>query len=275
MTSRPTEFITSKANPLVKDILGLRRSKRRRRDEGITLVEGFKILSLAMASGCHPVVVLYDPQTLTDEERPILVQARSLGGTVRAVSKAVLTVASVREGPMACVASVRLSEWTLDDVQLSPTPLVLVIERLEKPGNMGALARTASAGGADVMIAADSQTDIFSPATVHASLGAVFALPVVRCTGAEARAWLRDHGITVVATSPGADRYYFEIDMARSVAIAVGNEHRGLSDDWLVEGELALIPMSGTMNSLNATTAGGIVLFDALRQRIEAKGATA
>ncbi len=273
MTSlRPDEVITSKSNPLVKDIVGIRRSARRRRDEQVTLVESYKILALALESGNIPLVVLYDPVHMSEEDREILERASTLGGRVRAATTAVLASASVREGPMGCVASVHLVERRLDDVVLSEVPLVLAVEGLEKPGNLGALARTASAAGADVMITADSQTDIFSPATVHASLGSVFELPVVRCTSDEALSWLRDHRIEVVATSPGADRYYFEIDLAQPVAIAVGNEHRGLGDRWLEAGTLALIPMSGPMNSLNATTAGGIVLFDAVRQRMVAGG---
>lgn len=268
--SRTPDLITSKSNPLVKDILSIRRSSRRRRDEQVTLVESYKILSLALDMGNRPLTVLYDESRADDEDRAILAQAEGLGATVRAVSTGVLAVASVREGPMGCVAAVRLAERSLDDVVLGPTPLVLAMECLEKPGNLGALARTASAGGVDVLIAADSQTDIFSPPTVHASLGSVFQLPVVRCTTDEALAWLREHGITVVATSPGADKAYFEHDLTEPVAIAVGNEHRGLSDRWLEAGLLALIPMSGPMNSLNATTAGGIVLFEAVRQRIVA-----
>jgi TrmH family RNA methyltransferase len=264
------ETITSKANPLVKEIAAVRRSTRRRRTEGVTIVEGYKILGLAIDAGSEPVVVLYDDGRSTDEDRRLLDRARDAGATVRPVSTAVLATASVREGPMGCVATVRLAERSLADIDLSPRPLVLVMEGLEKPGNLGALARTASAAGADVMIAADSQTDIYSPATVHASLGAVFHLPVVRCTGAEALAWLDEKGIAVIATSPGADRAYFEHDLTEPVAIAVGNEHRGLGDEWLAAGKLALIPMDGPMNSLNATTAGGIVLFDAIRQRLVA-----
>jgi TrmH family RNA methyltransferase len=262
--------ITSKSNPLVKEILALRRSTRRRRAESATLVEGFKILELALDAGNRPLIVLYDAERSTAEDQVLLDRARSAKAIVRPVSTAVLATASVREGPMGCVASVELAEPSLADINLSAVPLILVMEGLEKPGNLGALARTASAAGADALIAADTQTDIYSPATVHASLGAVFKLPVVRCSGDEAIAWLVDRGIGVIATSPGADHFYFELDMTGPIAIAVGNEHRGLRDSWLDAGTLALIPMEGPMNSLNATTAGGIVLFEAIRQRVVA-----
>jgi TrmH family RNA methyltransferase len=259
--------ITSKTNPLVKEFAALRRSAGRRRHEGVTLVEGFKILDLAIDAGNRPIVVLHDAGSTVADDRRVLERARKMGATVRPVTTEVLSKVSAREGPMGCVASVHLAEWPLSKIELSRIPLILVVEGLEKPGNLGALARTASAAGADALIAADSQTDIFSPATVHASLGSVFQLPVVRCSTADALEYLKHKGIEVVATSPDADKHYFELDLASPVAIAVGNEHRGLGDDWLQAGRRALIPMSGPMNSLNATTAGGIVLFEAIRQR--------
>lgn len=270
MTPSPnTDIITSKANPLVKDVLALRRSARRRRNERLTLVEGYKILSLALDNGNRPVLVLHDDD-VRPEDRSVLDRARGMGATVRQVTTAVLAVVSVREGPMGCVAEVHLAERSLDDIELSPNPLLLVMQSLEKPGNLGALARTASAGGADALLAVDAQTDIYSPATVHASLGAVFQLPVVSCTSAEALEWLAANDIEVIATTPSATAFYFEHDLTRRIAIGVGNEHRGLSDEWLRVGLGALIPMDGPMNSLNATTAGGIVLFEAVRQRIVA-----
>jgi TrmH family RNA methyltransferase len=274
MTRAPhLDLITSKANPLVKDVVALRRSARRRRHEQLTLVEGYKILALALDQGNRPVLVLHDDDVRA-EDRIVLDRARTLGATVRQVSPSVLAAASVREGPMGCVAEVRLAERTLDDIALSRQPLVLVMQGIEKPGNLGALARTASAAGADALIAVDAQTDIYSPATVHASLGSVFQLPVVSCATAEALPWLAAHSIEIIATTPSAQVYYFELDLAGPIAIAVGNEHRGLGAEWFEAGTGALIPMSGPMNSLNATTAGGIVLFEAVRQRIVARRST-
>ncbi|HEY6739012.1 MAG TPA: RNA methyltransferase [Actinopolymorphaceae bacterium] len=267
--------ITSKLNPLVKDFLALRRSARRRRIEQLSLVEGFKILKLALDAGSTPAVVLYSTAKMTDEEYLLLERARRQGATVREVTEPVLTKVSAREGPLGCVASVRVAETDLSGLKLSPNPLLVVMEGLEKPGNLGSLARTASAGGADALITADSQTDIYSPATIHASLGSVFDLPVVRCSTQECIPWLQSRGIEIVATTPGAKSAYYELDLSGPVALAIGNEHRGLSPAWLEAGTHALIPMTGSMNSLNATIAGGIVLFEALRQRAVAEGSEA
>jgi TrmH family RNA methyltransferase len=260
-------MVTSPANPLVKEILAFRRSYRRRRAEGRTLVEGFKILELALHSGAVPDILLYDPRKMTEQDESLVARARELGSTVREVSPSIIAKVSVREGPLGCVASVRIAEAELDDLHLSAIPLIMVMEGLEKPGNLGALVRTASAAGSDALIAADSKADIYSPATVHASLGAVFQLPVVRCSSGSAIKWLQRKRITVISTSPSAAKAYYELDLTRRLAIAIGNEHRGLSEAWLAAGTQALIPMSGPMNSLNATTSGGIVLFEAVRQR--------
>jgi TrmH family RNA methyltransferase len=262
-----TPIITSRTNPLVKEILALRRSARHRRAEGLSLVEGFKILKLALDAGSVPHVVLYDDRKMHADEWAELERARAMGATTRLVAPDVLIRASAREGPLNCVASVRVAESTLESLRLQRPPLLIVMEGLEKPGNLGSLARTASAAGADALITANSQTDIYSPATVHASLGAVFSLPVVRCTSDEAIEWLHRSGIEIIATSPGAEKAYYELDLTGPLAIVIGNEHRGLSSKWLEGGTLALIPMSGPMNSLNATIAGGIVLFETLRQR--------
>lgn len=260
-------MITSRTNPFVKDIQALRRSARLRRHEGLSLVEGFKILKLALDAGSTPNVVLYDDSRMREDEWAELERARAMGATTRLVAPDVLVRASAREGPLNCVASVKVAESSLESLTLQKPPLLILMEGLEKPGNLGSLARTASAGGADALITADAQTDIYSPATVHASLGAVFDLPVVRCSSDEALVWLDEKGIEVVATTPQAEKAYYDLDLTGPLAIGIGNEHRGLSSKWLNAGTGALIPMTGSMNSLNATIAGGIVLFETLRQR--------
>jgi TrmH family RNA methyltransferase len=260
-------IVTSRKNPLVKKLRALRTSSGRRRREGLSLIEGYKILELAVGSGSALDTVLYDSESSSGDEVDLIEQAAAAGATTRAVTPAVLSCVSARSGPLGCVAAVSVAETRLTQLRLSGNPLLMVAEALEKPGNLGSLARTASAAGADALIAVDSSTDVFAPAALHASLGAVFALPVVRCSSRQALAWMHDRGIAVVATSPAGRSAYYELDLARPLAVAVGNEYRGLSQPWLDAGTPARIPMTGTMNSLNATVAGGIVLFEAVRQR--------
>ena len=225
------------------------------------------MLELTLRVGSVPAILLYDETGLTDDEWLLIERSTAGGAATRAVASDILVCLSVRKGPLGCVSAVRIAETGLSEVALRSQPLLIVTEGLEKPGNLGSLVRTASAAGADALIAADSHSDVFAPAALHASLGAVFDLPVVRCSSPAALQWLRANSIAVVATSPAAKSAYYELDLTRPVAIAIGNEYRGLSPAWLESGVRTCIPMTGSMNSLNATVAGGIVLFEALRQR--------
>lgn len=260
------ESITSTKNPIVKSFVALRRP-RRRRQASLTLVEGFQILRLAINVGFYPKIVLYTPKTANDADCALLDLASKHGALVIGVTDQVMERVSLREGPLGCVASVPMQYTQLESLKVPKNSMFLLAEGLEKPGNIGALVRTASAAGANGVIIVDPQTDGLAPACVHASLGAVFSIPLVETTTAEALAWLKQQGIQVIATTPDAKKYYFDVDLRGPICIAVGNEHRGLSDPWLTVGTPVLIPMSGPMNSLNATSAGAIVLFDAVRQR--------
>lgn len=265
-----TEFISSTKNQIVKSFVALRRP-RRRRQASLTLVEGFKILRLAIDAGFYPQTVLYTPETTNDSDRGLLHLARENGARIISATDQVMERVSQREGPLGCVASVPMQYTPLESLESSKNSLLLVVEALEKPGNIGALIRTASAAGARGVIVVDSQTDALAPACIHASLGAVFGIPLVNTTTAQALNWLQQHEIQIIATSPDAKKYYFEVNLREPICVAVGNEHRGLSDAWLKAGTPVQIPMSGPMNSLNATSAGAIVLFEAVRQRFDSR----
>jgi RNA methyltransferase, TrmH family len=181
---------------------------------------------------------------------------------------------SIREGPLGCVATVHTARrYELDTLKLSRSPLLVIAEGIEKPGNLVVLIRSASAAGADAFITVDSQTDVFEPGCVHASLGSVFTTQVVQTTSGACTAWLATQGIEVLSTTPAGRHAYFEQDMTGPVAIAVGNEHRGLSDQWLETGTPVRIDMVGPMNSLNASVAGAVLMFEAVRQRTVASAA--
>ena len=259
-------LISSTKNPIVKSFVALRQSKRRRLAR-LTLVEGFQILRLAMESGFHPQTLLYTPKTANDADSKLLQLARENGAKVFPVTDQIMKRVSQREGPLGCVASVPIQYTPLESLKFSQNSLFLVAESLEKPGNIGALIRTASAAGARGVIVVNPQTDALAPACIHASLGAIFSIPLIETTTALALSWLNQHNIQIIATSPDAKKYYFEIDLRKPTCVVVGNEHRGLSSTWLKSGIPVQIPMTGPMNSLNATSAGAIVLFEAVRQR--------
>jgi RNA methyltransferase, TrmH family len=258
--------ITSPSNQLVREVGALHR-KRVRASTGLTVIEGFQILRMAILGGRNPRHVLYFPALMEPEDWDVLADAGRLGARCIEISAQVLKKLSLREGPLACIATVPIVRRALDEVTISSSPLLLVAEQLEKPGNLGALVRTASAAGADAVIVADARTDVYSPACIHASLGAVLVAAVAEATSDAAIRWLNAAGVSLVPATPAGSLPYDDIDMTGPIAIVVGNEHHGVAPMWLTAGQGARIPMVGPMNSLNATTAGGIMLYEAVRQR--------
>lgn len=258
--------ITSPSNQLVKQVAALHR-KRVRASTGLTVIEGFQILRMAILGGRAPGHVLYFPPLMAREDWSVLADAERLGSHGIEISAQVLNKLSLREGPLACIATVPILRRSIDEVTIPSSALLLVAEQLEKPGNLGALIRTASAAGVDAVIVADARTDLYAPACIHASLGAALVAAVAESTSAAAIRWLDAAGVTIVAATPAGSVPYDEVDLTGPVAIVVGNEHHGVAPMWLTAGPGARIPMEGPMNSLNATTAGGIMLFEAVRQR--------
>lgn len=157
---------------------------------------------------------------------------------------------------------------TLADLRLPERPLLLVLEAVEKPGNLGAILRTADAAGVDAVLVCEAGTDLFNPNVLRASVGAFFTVPTVEADGAAVRAWLRERGIAAVATTPAADRLHTELDLTGPTALVLGAEDKGLSDAWLREADArARLPMLGAVDSLNVGVTAAIVAYEAVRQR--------
>ncbi|HEX4721119.1 MAG TPA: RNA methyltransferase, partial [Pseudonocardiaceae bacterium] len=173
-----------------------------------------------------------------------------------------------RESPDGWLAVVRTVPTDLAALDLSPNPLALVCESVEKPGNLGAMLRTADAVGADAVIAAQPITDWGNPNVVRASKGTVFAVPVAAADSVDVLAWARKGGLRVVAATPDTDTLFTDVDLSGPTVIAVGSEKHGLTDAWLEPADvLVRIPMAGLVNSLNVATSAAIMLYEALRQR--------
>ena len=156
----------------------------------------------------------------------------------------------------------------MEQLHLSNSPLLLVIEAVEKPGNLGALLRTADAAGVEAVIICDKATDIHNPNVIRSSLGLVFSIPVVQVSSQDALNWLRARRIRTMAATPSAQSCHTEIDCHGPLAIVVGTESTGLSPVWLESADItARIPMLGHGDSLNVSVAAGIMLYEAVRQR--------
>jgi len=269
MLVMPAELeITSPANPRIKQLVALRR--RRARDEaGVTLVEGRAEIALALAAGVRPRSLYYCPALASPGEPDLAARAREVGADVVRVSRPVFEKVSYREGPDGWLAVVPAIEASLGHLHPGPRPLVLVCAGLEKPGNLGAILRTADAAGAAAVVAADPVTDWGNPNVVRASKGTVFSVPVASATSAEVLAWIAARGLRIVAATPAATALVTDADLTGPVAIAVGAEQAGLPADWLEHADVRVrIPMFGRVDSLNVSASAAILAYEAVRQRL-------
>lgn len=262
-------LITSPANPRLKGLTGLRR-RRVREAEGRTLLEGFEELSLALGAGLVPTTVYYCPDLMADPETQLDVVRAAAGDGAEAVrlGRAAFEKVAYREGPDGFLAVVPTPTRTTADLALNGTPLVLVCEGVEKPGNLGAMLRTADAAGVDAVIAADPVTDWGNPNVVRASKGTVFTVPVVSDTTQATLERLARDDIPLVAATPDTDIEHTDLDYTGPVAIAVGAEKYGLTPGLLEAATHRVrIPMVGRANSLNVATSAAILLYEVVRQR--------
>lgn len=264
--------ITSLQNPRVKYVVKLRDDRRQRQREGVTLVEGAYEMELALASGMRPLEVFYCPELAGGKAVPGLDPSTGSGQYLApvTVSRAVFEKMSHREGPDGWLAVFPLPRRSLDRLALSPSPLLVLAQSVEKPGNLGAILRSADAAGVDGLLVCDPRVDLYNPNAIRASRGTLFTVPAVETTSAEAIAWLRGRGIRILAATPQAETLHFEADLRGPLCIAVGAEDEGLSDFWLQNADLQVkIPMAGKVNSLNVSASTAILLYEAVRQRRE------
>jgi RNA methyltransferase, TrmH family len=270
---RPPLKITSADNPRVKSAVRLR-DRKERDATGRFLAEGTREVARAIAAGLKPVE-FYACQTLLKSQ--ISSALASLGITqeiqdtcqVYDVSESILAKAAYHDRPEGIIGVFEAPIRSLDTLKPpSSKALYLVAVGIEKPGNLGALARTASGAGAHGLIVADGVCDAFNPNAIRASTGAVFTLPIVPGSHQQTLAFLQKHNITLLVSTPSDAAIYTQADMTGSVAIAIGAEDQGLSDDWLAAGKRIRIPMAQSpVDSLNASVAGALLLYEAVRQR--------
>ena len=203
-----------------------------------------------------------------DVQREVVTRVRALGSETQQLGRAAFEKVAYREGPDGFLAVVDAVTRTCADLTVGQAPLVLLCQGVEKPGNLGAMLRTADAAGAAAVIAADPVTDWGNPNLVRASKGTVFSVPVATDSTEATLQWLRDHDITLVATTPDTDLDYTDVDYTGPVAVAVGAEKYGLTDEVLAAAQRKVrIPMAGRANSLNVATSAAIVIYEAVRQR--------
>jgi TrmH family RNA methyltransferase len=253
--------IISLQNPKVKQIVKLREDKRQRQSDGLMLVEGHDELTLAISTGLKPQMLLTAPEIAT---RTIdMPEAETL-----TVTRAVFKKMSYRDNPDGWLGIFPIPKTSLEEIKLSDPAFVIVAESIEKPGNLGAILRTADAARVDAVIVCDPRVDVWNPNVVRASRGAIFTLQIVESANSNALAWLRSQGMQILAATPSADKLYTDVNLRESVAIAVGTEDKGLTDFWMSNADIKVkIPMMGKVNSLNVSIATALLAYEAVRQR--------
>lgn len=258
------ETITSTANERVKRLLRLRERKEREAS-GLTIVEGERELLRALDAGVE-VVELYRCG------RPGAAALKRLEGGAKAkcveLAPRVFEKVSYGDKTQGLIAVARVKSRSLKELKLGAPALIVVLEAIEKPGNLGALLRSCDAAGVDGVILTEAATDLYNPNVIRSSLGAVFTVNVVSSGNQEAHDFLKKNKLTMLATSPDAPKPYAQVDMKKPLAIIMGSEEAGLSAFWLKSSDIkAFIPMKGAVDSLNVSTSAAIVLYEAIRQR--------
>ena len=261
-------LLTSTANPRIKAAVALR--DRRERDRtGLTLVDGSREVRRSLEGGASIVeAFICEPLLAGEDARAMLDRLAAKGVSVHLVTESVMARVSFGERAEGVVAVARIPSLELADLALPDDPLVVVVEGVEKPGNVGAVLRSADGAGADAVVAADARTDLYNPNVVRASVGTVFGVPIASASTRATLDWLRDRGLRVIAARVDADRLYSDVDLTGPLAIAVGAETDGLSAAWSGTGiEAVRLPMLGIADSLNVSATAAILLYEARRQR--------
>jgi RNA methyltransferase, TrmH family len=259
--------VTSLQNPLIKNVLLLGEKPSARKEQNRIVIEGLREIRLAIASGFKITDLFYTPDFVADSDLKSLLP-REYGVELTEVSLDVFNRMAYRKDRDGLIALAEPKRLEFDDLQLRKQPLLLVLETVEKPGNLGALLRTADAANLDAVIICDPQTDIYNPNAIRSGIGCIFTMPVVTASSADAIAWLREKGIKIFGTALTATRYYHKTDFRQPAAIVMGSEASGLSDTWLKGADdLIKIPMMGKIDSMNVSASAAIVIFEAMRQR--------
>ena len=258
------ELLTSAQNPKFKRLVALREKSRLRRDEGVFVVEGRRELEHCVEAGFE-VETLFVCSEVAPPSGAILL---SLEPKTFELSKELYAKVAYREGTEGVLAIVRSRELRLENLELGAKPLIMVLEGVEKPGNLGAVLRSADAAGADAVIVCDPLTDLWNPNLIRASIGAVFTVPTVCCSSQKAIAWLKARGIRILTAQLQDSSAYYDCDMTGPTAIVMGTEATGLTDPWRQAADAhVLIPMLGRLDSLNVSVSAAILLYEAVRQR--------
>ena len=272
MTDKDILEISSVQNKSVKEIVSLSEKPKIRREKSLFLIEGGRDLKMAAEAGYKIDSVFFEPELL--KKRGILGIDELLSIRANAfykVSPQAYSKMAYRESTEGVLASVFCKNVKLNEIETGSNPLVLVLENIEKPGNIGAMLRTADACRADAVLLCNCRTDIYNPNVIRSSLGAFFTNTIAECSCEEAYQWLKSKGISILTAQLQDSRPYYDTDMRHGTAIVLGSEDKGLTGFWRERSDSRImIPMLGKTDSLNVSVSAAILCYEAVRQRMKA-----
>ncbi|MCQ2185880.1 MAG: RNA methyltransferase [Bacteroidales bacterium] len=258
------ERITSAQNPKIKMLLELQAKSKARKQSGLFVVEGVREIEHCVCCGYEIHTLFVCPEICGTSAVEDLAQSPQ----IIEVSQQIYDKLAYRGGTEGMIAEVRAKAHSLEQLKLKENPVVMVLESVEKPGNLGAVLRSADAAGADAVIICDPLTDLYNPNLIRASIGAIFTVPVAACSSEEAIRFLKDRNFKILTAQLQDSHLYYDTDMTGPTAIVMGTESTGLSDLWRKAASAHIrIPMLGRLDSLNVSVSAAILLFEAIRQR--------
>lgn len=260
------ETITSAQNPKIRTLLELQEKSKVRRKEGLFVVEGRRELLHCIEAGYEPYAVFFCPEIISEADfEEVSSRCRC---SFFEIPQQLYDKVAYRGGTEGVIAELRCKDMNLEALKLKENPLVVVLEAVEKPGNLGAVLRSADASGVDAVIVCDPLTDMYNPNLIRSSIGAIFTVPVATATSEETISWLKAKGIKIYTAQLQDSEWYYDTDMKGGTAIVMGTEATGLTDCWRKAADTHIkIPMLGRLDSLNVSVSAAILMFEAVRQR--------
>lgn len=261
------EIISSLQNARIKNLIKLQTKMKERKDQQLVLVEGAREINIALQNGYRPETVFVCPSRYAKSDYKELLRSVPESAQIE-LTLPVFEKVAYREGSDGVIALLRPKSHQLSDLTLSEHPFLIVLEAVEKPGNLGAILRTADAAKVDAVLVCDPLTDIYNPNVVRSSIGCLFSVPLAVCSSQEACAWMKSKQIKMYAAELLASEWYYQKDFRASSAVIMGTEADGLSPFWLKNADERIkIPMRGLIDSLNVSVSTAVLTFEAMRQR--------
>ncbi len=260
------EKITSLQNTRIKNIVKLGKAKERK-EQNLFVLEGARELSLALSAGYIADSIFVCPDLFSKSDYPDILD--TIPNNIKYdVTQQVFEKIAYREGSDGLIALMKPKSHHLSDLKLKENPFIIILEAVEKPGNLGAILRTADAAQVDAVIICDPLTDVYNPNAIRSSVGCIFTVSTAVCSSEEALSWLKENNIKSYAAELTASQWYHETDYTTSSAIVMGTEADGLTTFWLTNADQRIkIPMRGKIDSLNVSVSTAVITFEAMRQR--------